>query len=242
MRAIVNLSKIMLELAGILITERKSEIEKGILRSSVEQFMLSRTITVKVTGAQRMDHIIHLCTSLPHYEMSFFQRCCLDEIIRIISPVVFKGCSAQDLAEYFQKTGRKMTRKRMCFLTTSRRSGKTDLLTIVVGVCLIVLSNLEILCWSLYNVTAELFGRTVIKWIIDLGYGHYCKASKDHIIYRVSDGDVRTVFMMGSQNPNVTYLCYYIYIYIYIHLDTPIDSFFGWRKKTTIYFCNFSSP
>jgi len=96
----------------------------------------------------------------------------------------------------------------MCLLITSRRSGKTDLLTIIVAILLIVLSNLEVLCWSLYNQTAEIFGRTVIKWIVDLGYGHCARVGKDHITFRYSEGDVRTVYMMGSQNENVSY--YYI--------------------------------
>jgi len=71
MYAIINLSKLMLDLSAILITERKSEIEKKVLRTSVEQLMLSRTISFKVGGAERMERIIHLCTSLPNYELYF---------------------------------------------------------------------------------------------------------------------------------------------------------------------------
>lgn len=71
MYAIINLSKLMLDLSAILITERRSEIEKKVLRTSVEQLMLSRTISFKVGGAERMERIIHLCTSLPNYELYF---------------------------------------------------------------------------------------------------------------------------------------------------------------------------
>jgi len=212
MRALVNLTKLLQEISCILITKRKSEVEKKVLHTSVDQFVIYKALKVKVSGAERMERIIHLATSLPGYELSYFQRCCMDEIIKIVAPVVFKGCSAQDLAEYFQKTNKKMTRKRMCFLTTSRRSGKTDLLTIMAAIFLIVIPNVELLCWSLYNETSELFGRTMMKWITDMKYDHLGRASNDHVILKMANDDIRTIYLMGSQNPNVSYYYYFFII------------------------------
>lgn len=234
LRATVNLTSLLFEIAAIMITERKSEVEKKILRPTVQQILLTRELVYKPSGAERMDKIVHLATSLPGYELSYFQRCCMDQILKIVAPVVFKGCSAQDLADYFQKTNRVMTRKRMCFMTTSRRSGKTDLLTIMAAIFLIVIPNVELLCWSLYNETAELFGRTMLKWIIDLGYGDFARASTNHVIFTRTREDVRTIYTMGSQNPNVSYYCFYIDIYILsrVSLCVSVDHLFLLTKST----------
>lgn len=210
------MTRLLLELADLMITDRQSEVEKRVLLPTYQQMMLRKSLRYIPSGAERMDRIIHLATSLPGYELSYFQRCCMDEILRVVAPVVFKGCSAQDLADYFQKTNRKMTRKRMTFMITSRRSGKTDLLTIMAAIFLIVIPNVELLCWSLYNETAELFGRTMLKWIIDMGYGQYARASSNHVILTMSKDDVRTIYTMGSQNPNVSYYLFlYICLYVY---------------------------
>lgn len=202
MRALVSFSASLRELARILITEHTTEIEKRELRPSIERIMRSANLKFHPTGSMRMDRIVELATTLPGYELSYFQRCCMDAILPIVAPVVFKGCTSQELAAYMKKTNRKMVRQRMLFMQTSRRSGKTDLLTILAAIFLVVIPNLEQLGWSLYNETSELFGRTMAKWLVDLGYGMIAKVSHDHVILQIAPDDRRTMYLMGSQNPN----------------------------------------
>lgn len=202
MRALVSFEKSLRELSAILINEHTSDVARRELRPSVELALAESTIKVQPSGALRMDRIIHLATTLPNYELSYFQRCCMDAILPIVAPIVFKGCPQTDIGIYFNKTNRRMVRQRMLFMQTSRRSGKTDLLTILASIFLIVIPGIEMLCWSLYNETAEVFGRTMAKWLIDLGYGHVARCSSDHVILRMDKDDIRTIYLMGSQNPN----------------------------------------
>ena len=204
------------ELASILKTEHTSEVEKRELKTSVEQMIIRKNMKIQAGGAARMDEIVRLATTLPGYEMSYFQRCCMDAILCITAPIIFRGGSAQELAEYFKKTNRKLTRKMMLFMQTSRRSGKTDLLTILAAIFLVVIPNVQMLGWSLYNETSEMFGRTMAKWLVDLKYtDSRIRVSNNHVIFHAAPGDTRAIYLMGSRNPNVS-ICIYIYIYIYI--------------------------
>lgn len=205
MRRLVNYLADLREMAEILRTENTSEVERRQLSTVVEQAMMLRNLRVQTSGAQRMDRIIELATTLPGYELSYFQRCCLDATLPIVAPVVFRGGTAQDVAEWFTKTGRKMSLLRMAFFLCSRRSGKTDFLTIMAAIFLVVLPNLEQLGWSLYNDTSELFGRTMSKWIIDLGYEKFVSVSSDHVIVTTEfSEDIRVMYLQGSQNPHVS--------------------------------------
>jgi hypothetical protein len=201
MRALVSFEPSLRELSAILINEHTSDVARRELRPSVDLALAESTVKVQSTGAMRMDKIIELATTLPGYELSYFQRCCMDAVLPIIAPIVFRNMNAE-IALYFKKTNRRMVLQRMLFMQTSRRSGKTDLLTILASIFLVVIPNLEMLCWSLYNETSELFGRTMAKWLVDLGYGHIARCSSDHVILRMANDDVRTIYLMGSQNPN----------------------------------------
>lgn len=207
MKALINYFPILNELSSILLTSHNGVVEKQQLRTTIQQYIIHKHLKTKITGADRMEKIVSLATSLPGYELSYFQRLCMDAILSIISPIVFKGESAQDIADYFRKTGRKLSKSRMLLLTTSRRSGKTDLLTIVAAVLLITVPNIEMLCWSLYNETSSLFGSQMEKWIIDLGYKSQIQKAEGHIIFKSGyDDDRRTIVFMGSQNPNVIFV------------------------------------
>ena len=201
-RALADRRTVLRELAVILVNEHTSDVSKRELKPSAERAILARNIKLQPSGALRMDRIVHLATTLPNYELSYFQRCCMDAILPIVAPIVFKGCTSSELALYFRKTNRKMARQRMLFMQTSRRSGKTDLLTILAAIFLVVIPGVDMLCWSLYNETAEIFAKTMGRWLIDLGYSGIAKVAKNHVTLNMGEGDLRSIYMMGSQNPN----------------------------------------
>ena len=126
-----------------------------------------------------------------------------------------------------------MTRKRILMFITSRRSGKTDLLCILVAIFMICIPNLDQLCWSLYNSTSALFARTVVKWLIDLGYKHKVRAASSgddcHVIFTESADDIRRTDYMGSQNPNVSLYFFFIFFFVCIYLTSSFRE--GWQKK-----------
>jgi hypothetical protein len=219
-RALSNYGPLIKELSTILITTHASAIERKVLRTTTEQMVIYRSLKVHVTGAARMEKMIHMMTSMPGYELSYFQRCCMDVALKITAVIVFKGCSAQDMADYFKKTGRELTRKRLTFWEISRRSGKTDFLTLFAAVAQLNIPNLEQLSWSLYNETAELFCRTMARWIVDLKFQNRMRVSKNHLFIFTDDpADVRKTYVMGSQNPNVS-LFFFLLIYLFIYFLT----------------------
>ena len=204
-RALVTFTPQLRELGGILETEHMSDVEKLALLPTVLRFIKRRHLRLVSTGAERMDRIIHLATTMPGYELSFFQRCCMDAILPIVAPVIFKGCPSHELGEYFKKKRWKTTLKRMIFLEISRRSGKSDLLSLLAAIFLVVIPQIEMLGWSLYNETSALFGRTMAKWLVDLGQEEFFSVSDGHVFLKTGHkDDIRVMYLMGSQNPNVS--------------------------------------
>lgn len=204
MRELVDCWDELSEISQQLTIDNTKEMEKTQLLPSIVRFMMNKQDEKLSSGAARAEKIIHLCTSIPGYTLSYFQRHCLDLIMGIIAPIIFKGCSAQEMAAYMKKAKQKMTKKRMMFLQTSRRSGKTDIITIVAAACLVVIPNLEMIAWSLYNETSELFGETVVRWLQDWGYGHCIKKSKSRVRFFTEDPkDFRVLRLLGSKNPHV---------------------------------------
>ena len=210
-RALVTHTEMLVELGGLLMTAHSSETERRTLHPTIVWLMKQRQVHMRSSGADRMDRIIHMATTLKGYELSFFQRCCMDAILPIVAPVVFKGCAAHELGEYIAKKRWRASLKRMIFLEISRRSGKSDLLSLLAAIFLVVLPAIELLGWSLYNETSALFGRTMAKWLVDLGLVEThsktqmgFSASDGHIfVYTGAADDVRVMYLMGSQNPNV---------------------------------------
>jgi hypothetical protein len=233
----------MKELATIMETEHTTEVEKRSITSSILRFMRLRYLRVVSSGAERMDRIVHLATTMPGYELSFFQRCCMDAILPIVAPVVFKGCPAHEMGEYFTKKRWIATLMRMIFLEISRRSGKSDLLALLAAIFLVVLPQIEMLGWSLYNDTSALFGRTMAKWLVDLKYGPpHSSVSDGHVILKTEhQDDIRVMYLMGSQNPNVSLLFFfYFYFYICCNRAPPKGGLFSyicmWEHRTIYLF------
>jgi hypothetical protein len=193
------------ECCEALSTKHRSQLAERELVSTTDHFRIRVNEAEKPDGARRMEEIIRLINSLPGYEPSYFQRMFIDEILQCVAPVVFRGCSAQDLSLFFLKMQWVMKRARMRFGQTSRRSGKTDSLTIVCAALMIVVPHVKIIAWSLYNDTSLLFGNTVAAWIRDLGYGDQMKHTTKGIRFYGDDAtDVRILKFIGSQNPNVS--------------------------------------
>ena len=254
-RALVTHAELLSELGGLLMREHTTDTEKRTLYPTIVVLMKRRQVHVRSSGADRMDRIIHLATTLKGYELSYFQRCCMDAILPIVAPIVFKGCPAHELGTYMAKKRWKSSFKRMIFLEISRRSGKSDLLSLLAAIFLLVLPSLEVLAWSLYNETSALFGRTMAKWFQDLGVPEIhsksslgFSASDGHIfVYTGAGDDVRVIYLMGSQNPNVgkegganpPTLCISIFIFRAPHPTTIYSLPPPWRleKKHNISFC-----
>jgi hypothetical protein len=207
MREIVDYKNELFEISKQIRNDNNTNMQQKQLIPSITRFLMIKQEEKIFNGAARAEKIIQLCTSIPGYTLSYFQRHCLDLIMGVIAPIIFKGCSAQELAEYMEKTRKKATKQRMMFLQTSRRSGKTDIITIVAAACLVVIPNLEMIAWSLYNETSELFGETVVRWLQDWGYGNCYRKSKSRVRFFTDDPrDFRVLRLLGSKNPHVKYI------------------------------------
>lgn len=204
------------ELCGHLTQEHASELQRRELLPTTEAFARRSTVR-KIDGAQRMDKIMRLCTSLPGYTLSYFQLQCLHIILACIAPIVFKGCSAAEMATYLRKMNMGSTDMRMVFLETSRRSGKTDILAIITAACLLVIPQLGMLGWSLHNDTSELFGETVAMFINDMNGKHRMGKNKARVYVRPEEGNgERSVIrLQGSKNPNVSLSIYLVRVVLY---------------------------
>lgn len=224
MNSLVNYEDDLMEFVEASTNDDETNEEESIqFVRSVTAFMNKTHKTVAVSGSKRMERILQFCTSMPGYTLSLFQRDCLRDILRIIAPIVFKGCSAQDLAVYMRKTKQRVISQLMMFLQTSRRTGKTDIITMACAGCMVEIPNLEQIAWSLYNETSELFGETVVKWLLDQGYAS--KKSKCRVrVFTADPSDVRVLRLLGSQNPHVSLIFLSIYFFFSFSLFFSIFS------------------
>lgn len=214
MRALVTYGFEIAECCHYLIDNQVAKLSARQLLPSIKQFQISANSKQQSVGAQRMDEIRHLISTLPGYTLSYFQRQGLDEILRCIAPSIFADCEPEEMALYFEKNRWKPVSHKMAFLQTSRRSGKTDLLTIVAAALLMVVPNVELMCWSLFNDTSEFFGKTVVRWLQDMGASskRILHNAKRVLLFGDGDNDERELTLLGAQNPNVR-LFMFIYIY-----------------------------
>lgn len=217
MRKLIAFDEVFEEMCSVMTTEHTNEIDKLQLRTSVYKMMMYKNIRIKPSGAERMDRIVKMLTTVPGYELSFFQREVATVVLSMVAPVIFMGCSAQEMAMYMRNTNRKMTTKRMALLETSRRSGKTHIMSLLTAIFMLVIPNIEQLAWSLYNEVSEIYGRTIGQWLADLGTdATRFSVAKDHVVVKTDHcNDVRVIYLMGGQNPNVNHTYLHIHI-IYI--------------------------
>lgn len=184
--------------------EAATQVQRGQMIPLHESMSLVAREKPTSVGAQRMDAIISYIESVPGYELSIFQRMCLQEILPTIAPLIF-GDDTQGMIIYFRRFGWTPRRTKQVFLETARRSGKTDILTLVTAAVMRVYPNFTGIAWSLFNKTADLFGATVYKWLTIFGATNV-RRSPEHVIYEPEKGDKRVLVLVGAQNPEVRFL------------------------------------
>jgi len=207
MRALVTFGAEIAECCHFLVDEQVAELGTRQLMPSIRQFQISENRIQHSVGAMRMDRIRILISCLPGYTLSYFQRQGLDEILRCIAPSIFADCEPEEMALYFEKNRWEPAPHKMTFMQTSRRSGKTDLLTIVAAALLFVMPNVMLMCWSLFNDTSAFFGKTVVRWLVDMGASpkRILHNDKRVLLYGDGDNDERELTLLGAQNPNVCF-------------------------------------
>lgn len=213
MRALVNYAPEITECCQYLVSEQVADLHTRQLLPSIKQFQATEHKLQTSIGAQRMDRIRMHISSLPGYTLSYFQRKALDEILRCIAPSIFADCEPEEMALYFEKNRWEPAPHKMMFMQTSRRSGKTDLLTIVAAALLFVVPNIALMCWSLFNDTSAFFGKTVVRWLQDMGASprRILHNDKRILLYGDDENDERELALLGAQNPNVRFM-FYVYV------------------------------
>jgi hypothetical protein len=161
--------------------------------------------------------IMNLCNSQSNYDLNPFQRLCLKQMIQCMAQLICGNPPANVLALYLKKYNMAVAKTKMVFLGTSRRGGKTDIMTMVVAAMLIVCPNVKLLYYSIFDRTCEVACATVLKWIQAWGYGHMVtvKRKMQLTLQGESETDKRVVIFINGQSVDVNPQ---IYIYFYILL------------------------
>lgn len=187
------------------------------LKTSFERIEQERAKQKKVsTEEQNIARVFQLCNSVVGYDLSPFQKLCLRQAVQCMAQIICGNPPAHVLAEILRKYNLLMARTKMVFIGTSRRGGKTDIMTMIVAAMLIVCKNCKLLYYSIFDRTCELACETVVGWIHLMGYGHmiYSKQKQKIVLVDPSDpSDKRTVMFLNGQSVNVK-----IFIYLYMLL------------------------
>jgi hypothetical protein len=210
MRVVVTHAACLLALAVVLMTEYTSELEQMSLVPTAVRALCAGARRVQSEGAERMLRIMKYSTTLTNYELSYFQRQCMDAVLPIVAPIVFWGCPPYDMAAFFRRMEWTPRQQRILFLEMSRRAGKSDWLALVIALLLSNVPFLEMLGWSLYKHTSEGLGKTVVKWLEDIiKVNKLTKLRLHHSVDTISisnaseTSDERIIFFMSSMNSEV---------------------------------------
>jgi len=230
--ALANHNALVDNICGSLIDMQISDVEKQRLDSEVAHFFREHVKAKKaVTGDQRMEQIIHLVNNVPGYELSYFQKMFMDEILTCMSPIIFGNPPAHELANLLKKYGKEPPKTRITFAGTSRRGGKSDTLTLAAAAMLACCPNISILFFSIYIPTCQVACITVYAWLKDWGFvvnGQVKKNSMKITFYNPNDiTDVRTIMFISGQNKDVRLFFIYI-LYLFISFIT---------KNVCVYVC-----
>lgn len=214
MRALVTFADEIAECCNYLETEQTAELQHRQMISSIKQFQAEERKMKMSVGAMRMDRIRHLISNLPGYTLSYFQRKGMDEMLRCVAPSIFADCDPDEMALYFEKNRWEPAEHKMMFMQTSRRAGKTDALTILAAALLVVVPNITLMCWSLFNDTSAFFGKTVVRWMLDMGCSDrkILHDKKRILMFGDGDNDERELTLLGAQNPNVSFFCLFFFV------------------------------
>lgn len=170
-------------------------------------------------GADRMDNIRRLVSSVPGYQLSYFQKKALKAMYPRIAMAVFEDSDIREMQEYFRRNRWSFQKQRFFFMQTSRRCGKTQTLTLLAAAVLASIPHMEIVCWSLFNATSALFGSTVYQWLLDMGIPKTRINKNEERIIVHGDGpeDRRFIYLMGSQRPNVSCI-YFLFLLLPLYI------------------------
>lgn len=162
-------------------------------------------VNSQLNSGDNIKKILDLINNQQGYDLSPFQRLCLKQMIQCMAQLICGNPPANVLAQYLKKYNMMVARTKMVFMGTSRRGGKTDIMTQVVAAMLIVVPNVKLLFYSIFDITCELACETVVSWITKWGYEHMIyKQNKLKIVLRGEDaGDLRTVVFINGQSVNV---------------------------------------
>ena len=190
-------------------------------KSSVEQF-IERYDTPKSswTGNVRMDNIMHQANNLKTFSMNLFQRQCLKEILQCMSPLIFGNPSADELALYLKKHNMSPPETSFVYAQTSRRAGKTYIMTLSAALILANVNHFTGLFFSLYEPTCILACNMVYNWLvnemgIDKSYVH--KTVLEIQVRGPESGDIRTLVFKSGQNPDVRIIFFIFFYFICIY-------------------------
>lgn len=192
----------------ILQRQRESKAGRRLVRTTM-RYMQAPVSVYRPVGAERMQEIIRLANSIPKYNLSNFQRVCLRAMLICVAPAVFHDCGSDEEPNFFRKMGWKPMPQWMVFLQTSRRAGKTHIMTILAAALLMVVPEMDILAWSLRNETSKGFGKQVVVWLNKMGFKGkiFCNDVRVEIV--MPDGERRELALLGAQNANVIFFIFY---------------------------------
>lgn len=174
---------------------------------TIRDFVSTDSSAYEPVGARRMEEMKAIIGRLPGYSLSYFQRMAFDAMLRCVAPAVFFDCGPDELAVYFKKNRWEPMHQRMMFMQTSRRMGKTDIMTITAALLLYIVPNNPMLAWSLFNDTSAEFGKTVVRWLEDMGCASNRILHNDKRVLVMGTGphDERLLTLLGAQNANVSF-------------------------------------
>jgi hypothetical protein len=123
-----------------------------------------------------------------------------------------------------KKYGMTVPKTQMTFIGTSRRGGKTDIMTMCAAAILACVPYARVLYFSIFDKTCEVACNTVYQWLVDWGMRAriHSKSSLKITVYGDSPEDIRSMIFINGQSENVSHT-YYIYIYLCIGMNGDIQ-------------------
>jgi hypothetical protein len=206
--AMVNHMPLVRELCGKLTETHLAHLDKERMRRSEDQFFLDYVDhQAQWTGSKRMERIIDMCNNVPGYYLSPFQKLCLREGLQCFAPLIFGNPPANELALLLKRYGLTAPKTKMLFIGTSRRGGKTDILTLLAAAILLNVPFVKLLYFSIFDHTCEVACNTVYQWICDLGFRHLVlrKSKKKLVLKGDTPEDTRYIMFINGQSPDVRF-------------------------------------
>jgi hypothetical protein len=201
-----NHNALVQEICESITTRYRQSEDNDRVKTSTEQFE-QRYITRSTTwtGDEKMENIMKLCSNIPGYTYSYFQRKFNRMILECMSPLIFGNAPAHEFALHLRKYNMEPPDTQFAYGNTARRGGKTDAMTSTAAAMLASIPNVQILYFSLFKPTCQLACATAVKWLRDWGYQPNIKTKSLQITFHgEQSNDIRTLTFITGQNPNVT--------------------------------------